>query len=167
MIAYAHHQFAVVAVEHGQLARRAVEEALQRRLVAAHRQFEQVAGDARSEARGIEAAVRRVDQRVVVGMRGARVGKIDAVERDAAADQPARQPVQQAQQPLVGKDAIDQQRPLLGNDEDCGSALALERNAHVRQYGAQEADGARQRLAELGRGDRRAAEELEAAAAHR
>jgi len=137
------------------------------RLVALYGRGEPYEFDLGGEPWRVEAAARRVDQRVVVGVRRARVGEIDTVERDAAPDQPAGQSVQQAQQPLVGEDAVDQQRPLLGNDEDCGSALALERNAHVWQHGAQEADGACQRLAELRRGDRRAAEELEAAAAHR
>ena len=96
----------------------------------------------------------------------------DRVERQAAADEPARHAVQQAQQPFVGEHARRGVEPgaeaaAVVQQQLGARAVHPQLDAEGGQHDAQEADRAQQGLAQRGRAEQCAAEELEAARAHR
>jgi hypothetical protein len=92
----------------------------------------------------------------------ARVGKGDRIKDDAASDQPRQQSVQQAQQPFEGEYAADQQRASFGDAQAGLLVGAFEADAEVGKDQAEKADAAFDGLGQRRRGDRAAAEELEA-----
>ena len=154
-VAHAEHHLAVAPVQHRDLARRAVEEAGERGLIATQGQLEQVGLQAGHQPRRVETRVLGIDQGVVRRMRRLGVGEAHRVERQAAADEPARDPVQQAQQPFVGKHArrgvaLGAEAAGIVEDEFGARAVAPQFDAERRQHDAQEADAALQGLFERG-----------------
>jgi hypothetical protein len=105
-------------------------------------------------------------------VRRARVGEAHLLEREPAADEPASEAVDQAQQPFEGEHAAwvgggGAQRPQLGDFELGEGASAFDRHLQVGKDDAQEARGPVQRLFEGATTHQRAAEELERARAQR
>ncbi len=148
-VAHGAHRVAVTPVERGDAARRTDEEGFERRLVAPHRQIEQVGLEACGQSLRAEARIGGVDQRVVGSVRRPRVGEVDGVERQAAAGEPAGEAVDQAQQPFVGEHAagivgIRGERAGLGDAQPAVTAFPRDAHRHVRQQHAQEAGQALQ-----------------------
>jgi hypothetical protein len=146
---------AVAPVEHADAPRRAVEEAGQRGLVAADRQLEQGGVEAGGEhpaadeggALGIPARSRR---RGPAGRR-----EIHRIERQPAPDQPARQAVDEAQQPLEGEHparrvGVGGQGAGFGDAQLGVVAGAPDAHRQVGQHDGEEAPGRSRPSARLG-----------------
>jgi hypothetical protein len=128
-VADAQDHFPVTPVQGREFARCTREEGLQRSFVATDRQFEQVGRKGCAQLYRVKGRIRRVDERIIVGVWRARVRESDRIENDAAPDKPGIKPMQQAQQPFEGEHPADRQGPGVADAQERLLAAAVEANA--------------------------------------
>jgi hypothetical protein len=168
----ADHGVAVAPIKHADAAGCPLQEAGQRRFVAADRQVEQGGIEASGQLRAVnEIGTGSVDQRVVVCMDGPGEGKIHRIEGKAPTHEPARQAVEQAQQPFEGKYpgrvvGIPGEGRSFADAQFSPIVPAIHADAEVGQHDAEEPSGPVKTVCQGGGAQHAPAKELETARPH-